>query len=58
MEGSGYKTPRYGLSLQLGMGVDSDTNHRRKIRKVALEKGKQENASLIVRKKARLRENK
>ena len=30
MEGSGYKTPRYGSSLQLRMGVDSYTNHRGK----------------------------
>ena len=58
MEGSGYKSPRYGLPLQLRMGVGSVQTTEVKRRKAALEKGKQENASLIVRKKARLRENK
>ena len=33
MEGSGYKSPRYGLPLQLRMGVGSDINHRGKKKK-------------------------
>ena len=40
MEGSGYKTSRYGLPLHLRMGVGSDTNHRGKKKKISSRKRK------------------
>ena len=58
MEGSGYKSPRYGLPLQLRMGVGSDTNHRGKKKKSSSRKRKTRKRKSNSSKKARLRENK
>ena len=55
MEGSVYKTPRYGLPLQLRMGVGSDTNHRGKKKKSSSRKRKKRNRKSNSSKKGKVK---